>query len=56
MNRKELSASEAGEISLGNEISVHRLGYARCASWVRAFGVHRKIAKLRWQFYAVLWT
>src|SRR5947209_15727010 len=27
MNRKELSASQAGEISLGNEISVHRLGY-----------------------------
>jgi pyridoxine 4-dehydrogenase len=27
MNRKELSASAAGEISLGNEISVHRLGY-----------------------------
>src|ERR1700720_1469387 len=27
MNKKELSAIEAGEISLGNEISVHRLGY-----------------------------
>jgi pyridoxine 4-dehydrogenase len=27
MNRKELSASQAVEISLGNEISVHRLGY-----------------------------
>ena len=27
MNRKELSASQAGEVSLGNEISVHRLGY-----------------------------
>ena len=27
MNRKELSASQAGEISLGNEISVHRLGF-----------------------------
>src|SRR5580765_2927909 len=27
MNGKELSAIEAGEISLGNEISVHRLGY-----------------------------
>jgi pyridoxine 4-dehydrogenase len=27
MNRKELSASQAGEISLGNEIFVHRLGY-----------------------------
>jgi pyridoxine 4-dehydrogenase len=27
MNRKELSASASGEISLGNEISVHRLGY-----------------------------
>jgi len=27
MNKKELSASQAGEISLGNEISVHRLGY-----------------------------
>jgi aryl-alcohol dehydrogenase-like predicted oxidoreductase len=27
MNRKELSSSQAGEISLGNEISVHRLGY-----------------------------
>src|SRR5256884_5541299 len=27
MNRKELSASQSGEISLGNEISVHRLGY-----------------------------
>jgi hypothetical protein len=28
MNRKELSASQAGEISLANEISVHRLGFA----------------------------
>jgi len=27
MNTKEISASQAGEISLGNEISVHRLGY-----------------------------
>jgi aryl-alcohol dehydrogenase-like predicted oxidoreductase len=27
MNRKEISASQAGEISLGNEVSVHRLGY-----------------------------
>ncbi len=27
MNKKELSASQAGGISLGNEISVHRLGY-----------------------------
>ncbi len=27
MNRKELSASQAGDSSLGNEISVHRLGY-----------------------------
>jgi pyridoxine 4-dehydrogenase len=27
MNRKELSASQAGKVSLGNEISVHRLGY-----------------------------
>jgi aryl-alcohol dehydrogenase-like predicted oxidoreductase len=27
MNKQELSASQAGEISLGNEISVHRLGY-----------------------------
>jgi aryl-alcohol dehydrogenase-like predicted oxidoreductase len=27
MNKKEFSAIEAGEISLGNEISVHRLGY-----------------------------
>jgi pyridoxine 4-dehydrogenase len=27
VNRKELSASQAGEISLGNEISVHRLGF-----------------------------
>jgi aryl-alcohol dehydrogenase-like predicted oxidoreductase len=27
MNRKEVSASQAGEVSLGNEISVHRLGY-----------------------------
>src|SRR2546422_3579604 len=27
MNTKEMSASQAGEISLGNEISVHRLGY-----------------------------
>jgi hypothetical protein len=28
MNRKELSASQAVEISLGNEISVHRPGCA----------------------------
>jgi pyridoxine 4-dehydrogenase len=27
MNKKELSATQAGEISLGNEICVHRLGY-----------------------------
>jgi aryl-alcohol dehydrogenase-like predicted oxidoreductase len=27
MNKKELPAIQAGEISLGNEISVHRLGY-----------------------------
>jgi hypothetical protein len=27
MNTKEMSASQAGEISLGNEISVNRLGY-----------------------------
>src|SRR6266705_5078058 len=27
MNKKELSASQAGEISLGNEISVNRLGF-----------------------------
>ena len=27
MNKTELSAIQAGEISLGNEISVHRLGY-----------------------------
>jgi pyridoxine 4-dehydrogenase len=27
MNRKELSASQAGNVSLGDEISVHRLGY-----------------------------
>jgi pyridoxine 4-dehydrogenase len=27
MNKKEVSASQAGEVSLGNEIAVHRLGY-----------------------------
>ena len=27
MNRKELSASLAGDVSLGEEISVHRLGF-----------------------------
>ena len=27
MKRKEVSASQAGNISLGNEVSVHRLGY-----------------------------
>jgi pyridoxine 4-dehydrogenase len=27
MNKKELSASEAGDVSLGEEISVHRLGF-----------------------------
>jgi aryl-alcohol dehydrogenase-like predicted oxidoreductase len=27
MNRKEVSASQAGEVAFGNEISVHRLGY-----------------------------
>jgi aryl-alcohol dehydrogenase-like predicted oxidoreductase len=27
MNSKEVSARQAGEVSLGNEISVHRLGY-----------------------------
>src|SRR5467141_2106243 len=27
MNKKELSASEAGDVSLGGEISVHRLGF-----------------------------
>ena len=27
MNTKKISASQAGEISLGNEVSVHRLGY-----------------------------
>src|SRR5438094_3653995 len=27
MNKKELSASLAGDVSLGGEISVHRLGY-----------------------------
>src|SRR6202165_4553917 len=27
MNKKEVSASQAGEVSLGNEISVHRLGF-----------------------------
>ncbi len=27
MNKKEISASLAGKISLGGEISVHRLGF-----------------------------
>jgi len=27
MNRKELSARLAGDVSLGGEISVHRLGF-----------------------------
>jgi pyridoxine 4-dehydrogenase len=27
MNKKAMSASQAGEVSLGNEIAVHRLGY-----------------------------
>jgi len=27
MNKKEVSATQAGEISLGNEVAVHRLGY-----------------------------
>jgi len=27
MNKEEVSASQAGEVSLGNEIAVHRLGY-----------------------------
>jgi len=27
MSRNELSVSQAGEVSLANEISVHRLGY-----------------------------
>ena len=27
MNKKELSASGAGDVSLGGEISVHRLGF-----------------------------
>jgi pyridoxine 4-dehydrogenase len=27
MNKKDVSASQAGEVSLGNEIAVHRLGY-----------------------------
>jgi aryl-alcohol dehydrogenase-like predicted oxidoreductase len=27
MNTKKVSASQAGEVSLGNEVSVHRLGY-----------------------------
>jgi len=27
MSKKEISATQAGTVSLGNEISVHRLGY-----------------------------
>jgi hypothetical protein len=27
MSAKEISASQAGTVSLGNELSVHRLGY-----------------------------
>ena len=48
MNKKELSASQAGEISLGNEISVHRLGYGAMRLTGEAFWVHRKTAQLHW--------
>jgi hypothetical protein len=40
MNTKEMPASQAGEISLGNEISVNRLGYgAMCLTGLSCRGV-----------------
>src|SRR3984893_5717947 len=57
MNRKELSASHAAEISLGNEIFVHRLGYGAMRltgegiwgpprDWGNALAVLRRAAEL----------
>jgi len=47
-NSKELSASAAGDVSLGGEISVHRLGFgAMRVNRLKVFGDHRKIEKAR---------
>jgi hypothetical protein len=56
MNKKELSAIQAGEISLGNEISVHRLGYGAMRLTGEGIWVHLKTAKPHWQCYDVLWS
>jgi len=56
MNKKELSASQAGEISLGNEISVHRLGYGAMRLTGEGIWGPPKDQKTHWQFYAVLWS
>jgi hypothetical protein len=54
MNRKEVSANQAGEVSLGDEIFVHRLGYGAMRLTGEGIWVNRRIAKQHWLFYGVL--
>jgi hypothetical protein len=56
MNKKELSASLAGDISLGGELSVHRLGYGAMRLTGEGIWGPPKIAKQLWRFSAGRWS
>jgi hypothetical protein len=54
MNEKERSASSAGGILLGEEISVHRLGFGAMRLTGERIWGRQKITRERWRFFAEL--
>ena len=63
MNKKELSASGAGDVSLGEEISVHRLGFGAMrltgeGIWGPPKDRRASLAVLRrpWSLISISWT
>ena len=47
MNKEELSASQAGQVSLGKEISVNRLGFGAMRLTATASGGRGRIGQAR---------
>src|SRR6185437_8251162 len=56
MSSKEISASLAGTVSLGGELTVHRLGFGAMRLTDRAFGALRRIARRRSPFFVAPWS
>jgi hypothetical protein len=56
MSKKELSAGVAGDVSLGGEISVHRVGFGAMRLTGEGIWGPPKISKGRWRFFAGPWS